>query len=319
MKIIKNPLRIIYGFIIGSSMLLPGVSGGSMAIILGVYEELINAVSSIAKHPLRKLLLLGCYAVGGVLGVILLSGPLLALVEKQPVISSFLFMGAILACIPPLFRLCVYAVDENTEGFVLDGLPISPTIKRVKRVRLRPVPIIGAVVGVALGVGLNFIPEGLVADTEDTGIISVLVLFAAGVIIAIALVLPGISGSYVLLILGLYDEMLLAVRDMHLVHLIPFVIGVLGGIFGTTKIIDYLMKKFPQFIFLTIIGFMLGSLYEVFPGLPHGLEIPFSIAAFAVGFALIFALGMFSRPEVRYKVRATREEREGNFAKDESE
>jgi putative membrane protein len=310
MRVIRHPLRVIYGFVIGASMLLPGVSGGSMAIILGVYEELINAVSNITKQPLRKLLLLGCYAAGGVLGVILLSGPLLALVEKQPVISSFLFMGAILACIPSLFRLCVYTVDEETEGFVLDGLPISPTVRRIKRVSLRPAPIIGAIIGLAVGAGLNFIPAGLVADTEDTGIISFLVLLAAGVIIAIALVLPGISGSYVLLILGLYDEMLLAVSDLRVMYLIPFVIGVLGGIFATTKIIDYLMRRFPQFIFLTIIGFMLGSLYEVFPGLPHGWEIPFSIAAFAVGFAFIFALGLFSRPEMRYTVNDSREQKD---------
>jgi putative membrane protein len=302
MQVAKKLLRIVYGFVIGASMLLPGVSGGSMAIILGVYGELIDAVSNIWKQPLKKLLLLGSYVLGGALGVLLLSGPLLALVEKQPVISGYLFMGAILACIPSLYRLCTYTEDRETKGFVLDGLPISPTIRRIKRVGLRPISIIGLVFGVAIGVGVDFIPAGLISDTEDTGIWSIIILFATGIIIAIALVVPGISGSYVLLILGLYDEMLLAVRDLHVFYLIPFVVGVVVGIFGTTKLIDYLMKKFPQFIFLTIIGFMLGSLYEVFPGLPHGFEIPISISVFVVGFALIFILGLFSRPEVRYTV-----------------
>jgi len=302
MRIAKTLLRILYGFIIGASMLLPGVSGGSMAIILGIYEELIGAVSNIWKQPLRKLLLLGSYVLGGALGVLLLSGPLLALVKEQPVISGYLFMGAILACIPSLYRLCAYTEDRETKGFVLDGLPISPTIRHIKRVDLRPISIIGMVFGVAVGAGLNFIPSGLISETEDTGIMSIIILFATVIIIAIALVLPGISGSYVLLILGLYDEMLLAVRDLHLFYLIPFVVGVIVGIFGTTKLIDYLMKRFPQFIFLTIIGFMLGSLYEVFPGLPHGFEIPISIVVFVVGFVLIFVLGLFSRPEVRYTI-----------------
>jgi putative membrane protein len=246
--------------------------------------------------------MLGCYVLGGSAGVILLSSPLLALVKKQPVISSYLFMGAIIACIPSLYRLATYAEDNNAEGFMLDGLPISPSVTRMKRVGLRPIHILGAVLGAAVGVGLNFIPTGHVADTADSGILSILIFFVIGIIIAIALVLPGISGSYVLLILGLYDEMLTAVRDMHILRLAPFIIGVAFGILATTKIIDYLMKRHPQAIFLVIIGFMIGSLAEVFPGLPHGIEIPLSIAAFAVGLGLIYLLGKFSGEDLSRKV-----------------
>jgi putative membrane protein len=265
-----------------------------MAIILGIYEELIDAVAGVRRQPVRKLCLLGCYVLGGVVGVILLANPLLTLVKNQPVVSRYLFMGAIIACIPSIYRLATYAEDKDAGGFVLDGLPISPSVKRMRRVGLRPIHIIGAILGAAVGAGLNFIPAGLVADTATGGILSVLIFFAIGIIIAVALVLPGISGSYVLLILGLYDEMLLAVSDMQALRLIPFVVGILFGIFATTKCIDYLMKRHPQAIFLVIIGFMIGSLAEVFPGLPRGIDIPLSIAAFAVGFVLIFLLGKFS-------------------------
>ncbi|MDR1068336.1 MAG: DUF368 domain-containing protein [Clostridiales Family XIII bacterium] len=288
--------RILFGFVIGASMLLPGVSGGSMAIILGIYGELIDAVGTIRRNTAHKLAVLGCYILGGIIGVILLSRPLLALVEKQPVISGYLFMGAIIACIPSLYRLAVNAEDTEAEGFVLDGIPISPSVTRNKRVPVRPLPVIGGALGLIIGAGLYFIPEGLVADTEDAGIISLLIMFAAGIIIAIALVLPGISGSYVLLVLGLYDEMLTAVNEMNILHLAPFVLGIIIGILATTKLIDYLMKRFPQFIFFTIIGFMIGSLAQVFPGLPRGWDIPLSAAALVVGFLLITLLGVFSRP-----------------------
>ena len=98
-------------------------------------------------------------------------------------------------------------------------------------------------------------------------------LILAGVVIAIALILPGISASYILLMLGMYDLTLIAIKEMNVFYLIPLIIGVLGGTFLTAGILEREMKRHPQFTYMLIIGFMLGSLVQVYPGIPVGTEI----------------------------------------------
>jgi putative membrane protein len=276
-------------------MMIPGVSGGTMAIILGIYDELIDAVSNVRKSPVYYLVFLANYLIGGLVGMVLLSGPLLALVQWQPVPCMFFFMGAILASIPPLFRRAVYIKASALHGFVLDGVPIDGMTRSRRMDPIRGINVIGALVGTAIGFGLHFIPEGLTPEIGALDVRAWIMLFLAGIIIAIALVLPGISGSYMLLVFGLYDVTLTAIRELDLLFLLPIVIGTVAGTFGSAKILDNLMKRHPQFIFLMIIGFMVGSLYQVFPGLPSGIEIAVSAGTFIAGFAIIYMLGSTRR------------------------
>jgi putative membrane protein len=271
--------RVIMGFIIGSSMLVPGVSGGSMAIIVNVYDDLIDAVSNFRKRPLRNFILLACFTVGGLLGILLISGPLLKLVEWQPFICLYFFMGAIVGCIPPLIKK---AFQGSTPGKGHD--------------KIRPSGVIAVILGLGVGVSLQFLPSELIPTVGSRSMLTLVLLFAVGIIIAIALVLPGISASYLLLALGMYDVTLLALKEMDFLYIVPIAIGVLIGIFATTKILDRSMKRHPQATFMLIVGFMIGSLYEIFPGLPSGIQIPISIASFIIGFLIILALGMFARP-----------------------
>ena len=153
--------------------------------------------------------------------------------------------------------------------------------------------LLAAVLGLAIAVGLYYLPENLFGASDQLTPASALILVVAGFIIAIALVLPGISGSYMLLVFGMYNLALQAVQQVNLLFLAPLAVGVAAGTFGTAKLLDRLMERHPQFIFMLIIGFMLGSLYDIFPGLPSGAEIPISIGTFAAGFAIIFLLVSF--------------------------
>lgn len=291
---IKVAVRFIMGLVIGASMLIPGVSGGCMAIILGIYDELISAVSNIRKAFIRNSLFLLNYLVGGLVGVVLLSEPLLKLLTWQEVPCRFFFVGAIIACIPPLFKRAIYGSGLKSPGFKLDGLDIEGSVVISQKQKIKVTNVLAGLVGAGIGISLQYVPTDLLAPSDGKGILTIVAVILAGFILAVALVLPGISGSYILLVFGIYDVTLIAIKEFDLSYLIPLVIGALIGTFGTAKLIDNLMKKHPQFIFLLIIGFMIGSLYQVIPkALPTGILIPISIATFAVGFIVIYLLGAF--------------------------
>jgi putative membrane protein len=117
-----------------------------------------------------------------------------------------------------------------------------------------------------------------------------LMLILAGVIIAVALILPGISASYILLMLDMYDLTLIALKEFNLFYLVPLTVGVLGGTFLTAGILEREMHRHPQFTYMLIIGFVLGSLVQVFPGIPSGAEILPCILTFAAGLAVILRI-----------------------------
>jgi putative membrane protein len=258
--------RIIKGFIIGASMLVPGVSGGTMAIILGVYNEMIHAVSTLKQKFKENGLLLIIYGISALVGILFFAKPMLAAVTLWNKPMMYLFMGAIIASIPPLYR-------------------------RVRVARIRPVNMLVAVFGAALGVCIKFLPEGLFIPSQALSIGGVLLLLVAGVIIAIALVLPGISASYILLMMGMYDLTLLALQQLDLPYLIPLVIGILSGTYFTAGVLERQMERHPQFTYMLIIGFMIGSLVEVFPGMPEGIESIYCLLTFIIGLGVILWIG----------------------------
>ena len=259
-------IRVIKGFIIGASMLVPGASGGTMAIILGIYDELIHAVSGFRQNIKENSILLGTYALAGVLGIVIFSRPLLSAVTMWNKPMLFLFLGAIIGSIPPLYR----KVSVST---------------------IRPVNVCVALAGALLGIMTMYLPEGAFRMTTEFDPFNCAMLFLAGVIIAIALILPGISGSYILLMLGMYDLTLIAIKELDLFYLLPLAAGALAGTFLTAGILEREMQRHPQFTYMLIIGFMLGSLAQVYPGLPGSSEILPCLLTFSAGLAAILWIG----------------------------
>jgi putative membrane protein len=122
-------------------------------------------------------------------------------------------------------------------------------------------------------------------------------MLMSGIIIAIALILPGISTSHMLLVLGMYQPTLIAIENLDLAFLIPVVIGVGIGIILTTRLLELALEKFPQFAYFAIIGFVLGSMAspEVFPGFPSGIMIAVCAVTFAAGYVVIRLVSRFSK------------------------
>lgn len=260
---------LLKGLVIGGTMLVPGVSGGSMAMIIGIYDRLISSVSSFMKHKRESLVFLLLFCAGAVAGMLLLARPLLGLIELYPLPAMYFFIGAVAGGIPLIFR------QSGVRSFSIK-IPLY----------------------IALGAGavilLSFLPSAASAARMEPGAVGFLLLALSGFIAAVALILPGISVSYLLLLMGLYDETMRAVGTLYLPFLIPLALGLALGILLTTKLLETAMKRHPQPTYLIILGFILGSIAAIFPGVPVSWDILFCILTLAAGYA---AIRLLSRME----------------------
>lgn len=261
------------GLVVGASMLVPGVSGGTTAIILGIYDKLIHAVSAFFRDIKKNLVFLALFCLGAGIGILLFARVILYAVETWHFPMMFFFLGAIVGSVPMLYR-------------------------QARVTKFSPLYILFALLGVAIVLSLGYLPKPQ-GDFLAGGISNIAMMLVTGIIIAVALILPGISTSHMLLVLGVYNSTLTAVETLNIAYLLPMVIGVGIGIILTTKLLELALSKFPQFSYFAIIGFVFGSMAsrEVFPGFPTGLEIPVCLATFAAGFAIIMFVSRFSREE----------------------
>lgn len=261
-KITQHIISFLKGLLIGGTMMVPGASGGTMAIILGIYDKLVHAVSSFMKNKKENFLFLLIFAAGGALGAFLFANPLLKLIERYPMPTLYFFMGA-----------------------VLGGVPLLIKQSQVKKFTWKiPVYIL---IGAAVVVLFALIPTGTFQFNADRGIDTYLYLGLAGFVAAVALVLPGISVSYLLLMMGLYDTTMQAISQLQFSFLIPLGIGLILGVLLTTKVLEKAMTRYPQATYLIILGFVFGSIAEIFPGIPQWPEFLLCIVTLAAGFFII--------------------------------
>ena len=258
---------IIKGFITGSTMMVPGVSGGSMAMILGLYDRLISSVSSFFLAWKKNLLFLISFCIPALLGIILCARPITLIIERFPTVSMFFFFGLVFGSLPMLIN--------------------KAEIKRFKIWY-----IICFVLGVAIVLAMNFLPTMKGEAISSISVGAVLLQLLTGVAIAVGFILPGISTSYLLLLLGTYDYVMLAISTLNIAALVPFVLGFGLGVILLTKVLEICMEKFSQLTYTLIIGFLIGSVFTVYPGTPQGLEILFSVLAFAIGFVIIYFVSL---------------------------
>ena len=270
---IKILLNVIYGFIIGAFMLLPGVSGGTTAIILGIYDKIVSAVSSFRKDVKKNLIFLGTLAVGGGLGVLLLAGPLEKLIGFWYGPMCCLFGGLTMGSVPMLLK---------KTGAKLSG-------KNIAKIAL------WFIAGAAIVVGIEFLPKDMMT-LSDGGIVRFVLLFVLGIIFSVGFVLPGISLSYLMLVFGVYTPLLTAVSDLDVMFILPLGLGILVGTVLTTKILENCMNRHPLPTYTVIAGFVVGSVVallknDIIPNLPWTggwYNIPVCALMFVLGFAAVW-------------------------------
>lgn len=284
---------MIINFIRGSLMALadsvPGVSGGTIAFVMGFYDDFINSLNAlVSKGSLedkkKAIRFLAKLASGWVCTFILAILFISAVFEKNIYIISSLFIGFIVFSIPVVYK------EEKNE--------IVGNYKN----------IIYLIIGILVVVSLSYFNPSSGTAGLDLSINALTIgvcvyTFVAGMIAICAMVLPGISGSTILLIFGLYAPIVSSVKEVitfnfdYLPIVIIFGLGVLTGIACTIKLLRYLLNHHRSEIVYMIIGLMVGSIYAVIVG-PTTLKVPiapmsldtFNIIFFAIGGALIVGL-----------------------------
>lgn len=285
-------MRFVQGFFMAAADSVPGVSGGTIAFLLGFYDEFINALDDLFKGKLsekkKALLFLIKIGIGWVVGFVICALLLVKLFDKKIYGLSSLFLGFIIFAIP-------LVIIEEKE--VLKG--------KYKN-------IIFSILGMALVVGISLLntKSGLVdvGNITHLTIPLAIYIFLTGAIAITAMVLPGISGSTLLLIFGLYMPIMTCVKKVlsfnfnYLLPLLIFMCGLVVGIVTFVRLIKKSLVKYRSQTIYTIIGMMLGSLYAIVQG-PTTLKVPqpamtfstFSILWFIVGVAIIFLLQVFKK------------------------
>ena len=263
-----NIMNILKGMVIGISNVIPGVSGGTMAVVMGIYDKLLSSINSFFKDWKKSIFFLGEIAIGAALGIILFSKLITTLLTKYSEPTNFFFIGLILGSFPLLY-------------------------KRATKDKVKPVNYIWFVITLGLMIAMSFFSDGNASTAVMTVLTfkSFITLLAAGFIAAATMILPGVSGSLVLLILGIYTTFTTAVSTFNIPLLIPIGLGVLIGIVTMTKAIEALLNKFPQPTYFAICGLILGSIFPVYPGFTLGTMGIISVATFAAGFILTYILG----------------------------
>lgn len=245
-------LRLFFsGFAMGASDIVPGVSGGTMAFILGVYETLINGIKSFNIRAAQMAIGLVRPAEGEA------RTDLMTLVDHLHLRFLIALGTGILVAILALSSLLEHWL-ETQPTFVFaffGGLIIASVVAIGAKVQWTRNAIIAGVVGT---VGA-FLIVGLPSLGDQLGH-SYPILFVSGAIAICAMILPGISGSFILLILGQYDYVLSAVRSFDLLSLMSVAAGAVIGIVSFSRVLSWLLDRYENTTIALLVGFMLGSL-----------------------------------------------------------
>lgn len=274
----KDAKNFIIGLIVGIASILPGVSGGLIAVLCGVYERLIEDLSDL-RHKLfsdfRFLLFIGTGLVIGMLAITLI---LDFTMEAYLLPCMALFFGLILAQVPEVYSLTGYEKGAK------------PTVAE----------IIWLLIGLAITVTLMFYhsaEEGV--NTADHSLFNMLLFFICGVILAISKIMPGISGSSLLIALGLFEATIGSIADFDLYFIIPLGVGVIIGALGFAKIMKYCITNYRSHTYMLIMGLTIGSLLIIVQEIvfmnPSVLDIVISVIMAIVGVAVSYGFTLYGK------------------------
>lgn len=255
--LVRLPLDVGRGFLIGLTELVPGVSGSTIALIVGIYTALIRSAGhvvgaaknllrgrgwSAARHELEQVdwRIIIPVLVGMAAAVLLLAGPIHYLVESFPLSSLGLFFGIVVVGIAAPLRMVRWAARPRVVHYAL----------------------------FLAGFVAAFLLTGLVADGDQDSPSMVVVFFAAAVAIC-ALIIPGVSGSFLLLAMGLYAPTLQAVSDLDLMYIGVFALGAIVGLASIVQGLLTALEKFPHLTVVLMAGLMAGSLRALWPWKPE--------------------------------------------------
>lgn len=233
------------GMAMGAADVVPGVSGGTIAFIAGIYEELLNSIKSVDLTALKMLL----------------TGKFRQLWHKINGAFLFSLVAGIAVSIFSLAKLMKWLLENEPIGTwsFFFGLIIASALLVARQIsRWNAGPIISLIAGIAIGYIITALSP---TSTPDAWWFIVL----SGAIAICAMILPGISGSFILLLLGKYYYIMTAVSEINIPVLLLFIVGAVAGIISFSHLLSWLLKNYHNVVVALLMGFMLGSLNKVWP------------------------------------------------------
>lgn len=276
---------VLKGMVIGIANIIPGVSGGTMAVSMGIYDKIIHAATHIVSEFKESMRVLVPILIGAAIGLVALARVIEIMFAKAPFQTNLLFIGLILGGLPAMAR-------------------------KVKGKSIRGGHILAFLAFFCLVAGLALLgeQEGAAADLTFN-VWNALKLFGVGIIASATMVIPGVSGSMMLMLMGYYTPVLGQVNDFidnvvdfHLPGildgccvLVPFGIGVVVGIFAIAKIVEFIFQRFPDYAYWAIIGLIVSSPIAILLMNPMGdikaVSLLTGILSLAAGVAAALKLG----------------------------
>lgn len=274
MKLINQILR---GVVIGIANIIPGVSGGTMMVSMGIYDTLIHCITHLFSEFKKSVKTLLPYVIGMLIGIMALASLLSFLFERYPLPTNTAFIGLILGGLAPLLR-------------------------KIERKKINPVTVIVFIVFFAVVIWMALAGQRQNAENVEINIGTILILVVMGAIASATMIIPGVSGSMMLMLLGYYTPVLnalnalktaifsadLAAMGAPLAVLLPFVVGVALGIFGIAKLIEWFIARFPTPTYCGVLGLVLASpvaiLIRTNMTLVSVWTVAAAVATFVIGF-----------------------------------
>lgn len=275
---------LLGGYFMGIAAIIPGVSSGTVAVIIKVYDRLVYSVDTLIRRKVNWLaalfFLLTLYG-GNFLALFTLAGFMETLLENYPAFMRIFFIGLIMGSLPIIIK----KTTESDEQRFTMGTFIAFSLS------------LGFLVGLNLIVDTDINAAPITALTLGNSFI----IFITGVVASATAIVPGVSGSMVQLAIGMYPTFVNALSTFNIPILIVLFGGMLLGLIGATRMITYLLKSFYQMTYFAIIGLLVGSIYQIWPvafDLTLG-PILIAIGIFFIGFSLAYMSHLYDRLKLK--------------------
>lgn len=278
----KNIMLMMKGFVMGIANIIPGVSGGTLALTLGIYEDFIGAISHFFSKLKENIKFLLPIFIGMGLSILTMSNVISTSFDRFPIPTTLFFMGLVIGGIPML----VSKIKDSKEK---------------KQVSSYIIALITFSIVMLMAFADQIFASGIgEVSFQNMNILSYILLFIVGVIAAATMVIPGVSGSLVLMLLGYYLPIINVVKELtHFKNIFSniliagfFGIGILVGIVLIAKLIEYLLEKFEKKTYFGVLGFIIASVAAIPVSVYNELgNITFSISQILIGIIFLI-IGM---------------------------
>ena len=269
--------EIIVGAIVGVASMLPGISGATLCVVFGIYERLIRDLAHLREWLVKDIRFIICLAAGVVIGTVLAAKVLDTLMESQPVFCLMLFVGLIVGQVPLLMKELGTGEKEPVSGSNMAAFAIGFGL------------MVAMIIVDLVGFGAS--------EREFThDLTGILVMFAVGIIIAVSMLLPGLSHSTVLVVLGLFGTFTSAISNLDLGLLIPMALGAVAGVLMFSKLLHRALTDHHRTTMFLVMGLTIGSIVSIFVTAARHIDGLLGVGVAAVAFVIGIGISyLFSR------------------------